>query len=150
MGLRTVERVFLETSRISIGIDVVDIDRFEEVIKRRPRFAEKYFHEEELKVLEKKKNFVRHLAGRFAAKEAVVKAMGTGFCGFSLKEILILSDNKGRPVVRITGKALEVCESLGIREFAVSISFSKNNAVASCVALKAGTDESSNASDKKS
>lgn len=123
-------------SSLSIGIDVVDIDRIRQVMERRPRFAEKYFHPEEIELLSKKKDFYRHLAGRFAAKEAVVKAMGTGFSGFSLKEIIILNDSKGRPIVKLEGKALEVSKSLGIEEFAVSISFSRSNAVASAVALR--------------
>lgn len=120
---------------ISIGIDVVDLERFEGILKRRPRFAGRYFHPEELEQLKSKNNFVRHLAGRFAAKEAVVKAMGTGFSGFSLKDIIILNDEKGRPYVKLAGKALDLCRDLQIEEFALSISFSRNTAVASAVAI---------------
>lgn len=121
---------------INIGIDVVDIDRIKSILEKRPRFAERYFHPEELKALRAKKDFSRHLAGRFAAKEAVVKALGTGFSGFSLKDVVILNDENGRPFVRLEGKALRKCTELGIKEIVLSISFSKKTAVASAVAIK--------------
>ncbi|MCX7831995.1 MAG: holo-ACP synthase [Actinobacteria bacterium] len=133
--------LMLSSQSLSIGIDVVDIDRFEGVLKRKPRFAEKYFHQEELESLRNRKNFTRHLAGRFAAKEAIVKAMGTGFSGFSLKEIIVLNDKSGKPLVRLEGKALQVCKELGIEEFALSISFSKNTVVASAVAIKRNVND---------
>lgn len=128
--------LILDSQSLSIGIDVIDIDRFEGVLERKPRFLQRYFHQEELDSLKTRKNFARHLAGRFAAKEAIVKAMGTGFSGFSLKEIVVLNDKSGKPLVRLEGKALQVCKELGIEEFALSISFSKNTVVASAVAIK--------------
>jgi holo-[acyl-carrier protein] synthase len=127
---------FKSAESISIGIDVVDLERFEEILRKRPNFAVRYFHPEELEAIKNRNNFNRHLAGRFAAKEAVVKAMGTGFSGFSLKEVMILNDEKGRPYVKLTGKALELSRFLKIEEFAISISFSRSTVVASAVAIK--------------
>lgn len=120
---------------VNIGIDIVEIDRIKEILKRRPAFAERFFDKEEIDQLKKKNNFEKHLAGRFAAKEAIVKAMGTGFEGVPFREIKVLNDEKGKPVVRLGSRAAEKCRECGIDEFALSISFTRNTAAASAVAL---------------
>lgn len=127
--------------KVSIGIDIVDVERIERILNEKPRFIERYFSQNEISLIKDKKNLARHVAGRFAGKEAVVKSMGTGIKGFSLKEVEILNDKNGRPYVNLNGKAKEVAESLNVKEFAVSISYSGKTAVASAVALT--LDESS-------
>ncbi len=119
----------------NLGIDIVDIDRIEEIISRRPQFVQRYFNSEEIEGGKNRKALSRHIAGRFAAKEAVAKSLGTGFSGFSLKDICIVNDKRGKPVVVLKGKAEEIAKQLGVVEVVVSISFSKNTAAASAVAL---------------
>jgi holo-[acyl-carrier protein] synthase len=121
--------------RVSIGIDIVDIERIERILKEKPGFINRYFSSDEISLIKDKKNLARHVAGRFAGKEAAVKAMGTGISGFSLKEVEILNDKNGRPYVKLNGKAKEAAEKLNVKEFAVSISYSGKTAVASAVAL---------------
>lgn len=120
---------------VNIGIDIVEIDRIKKILERRPRFVERFFDSEEIEQIRKRNNFEKHLAGRFAAKEAIVKAMGTGFEGIPFREIKVLNDERGKPIVKLDGKAAEKCRQCGIEEFALSISFTRNTAAASAVAL---------------
>lgn len=122
--------------RLNLGIDIVEIERIEKILSKRKRFLERIFSQEELAGIEKRKNFVRHVAVRFAAKEAVAKAMGTGINGFSFRDILILSDKNGKPRVELRGKAKEIAMAKGISEIAISFSFTRKNAVASAVAIE--------------
>lgn len=122
--------------KLNLGIDIVEIERIENILSKRRRFLEKIFSPEELEGIDRRKNFARHVAVRFAGKEAVAKAMGTGINGFSFKEVLILSDSKGKPRVELRGKAKEIAISKGISEVAISLSFTKKNAVASAVSIE--------------
>lgn len=122
--------------RLSLGIDIVEIERIEKILLKRKRFLQRVFSPEELEGIDRRKNFARHIAGRFAGKEAVAKAMGTGINGFSFKEIVILKDRNGKPRVELRGKAKEVAISRGISEIAISLSFTRENAVASAVAIE--------------
>lgn len=119
----------------NIGIDIIEIERIQDLLKRKPRFIEKFFSEEEIAPIRKKVNFERHLAARFAAKEAAVKALGTGFDGIPFKDIVVVKDTKGKPGIELRGKALKVAESRGISGIALSLSFTHSTAAASAVAL---------------
>ena len=89
-----------------IGTDLCPVERMQEALKR-PRFAARVCAPEELARLEAMSPARRaeHLAGLFAAKEAVSKALGTGFAGFGFADIAILPDGAGRPRVRLSGGA---------------------------------------------
>jgi len=76
-----------------------------------------------------------HYALRFAAKEAVLKALGTGFSGMRFTDVEVVREQSGRPVPRLSGRAAERAEELGIVEMHLSLSFTHNNAVASAVAI---------------
>lgn len=84
-----------------IGVDIVEISRIKRMVDRwGNRFAQKVFTPREIELCEKKPNFVHSLAARWAAKEAFAKAIGTGWdAAFRWKEIEILSDLKGKPIV---------------------------------------------------
>ena len=114
-----------------IGIDIIEIARIEKAIARwRESFLHRVYTEPELKLCHNKPS---SLAARFAGKEAVIKALGTQSKGISWKEIEILSDPSGKPLVHLYGKAQNQAGSLGLNNFAISLSHSKEYAIA-CVA----------------
>ena len=87
---------------MEVGIDIVDLDRIERVyIRYGVKFLQRFLSEEEIAVCMHKPQVIASVAGRFAAKEAVVKALGTGFSGeVHWKSFEILNDERGRPFVR--------------------------------------------------
>ena len=113
-----------------IGIDIVEIKRISDAVKKNNRFLQKVFTNDELKYLEEKKFRAQSVAGGFAAKEAVSKALGTGFRGFGLQDIQVLRDELGKPFVILTGKARSIAEAKGHYTIHLSISHSDNNAIA--------------------
>ncbi|NMA14050.1 MAG: holo-ACP synthase, partial [Clostridia bacterium] len=92
------------------------------------------FTKQELLLCCDKADFYAALAVRFAAKEAVLKAFGTGLRGCSWRDIEILSDPGGRPKVVLSGAAQKTAEQMGIMKISISLSHSKENALAFCVA----------------
>lgn len=118
-----------------LGVDIVELSRIERIIEQHPRFLERVFSPEERQRINRSKSPARHAAARFAAKEAVAKALGTGIKGFSFSDIVILNDAAGRPYVELRGRARDVALASGVVEIAVSLSFGRDNAVASAVAL---------------
>lgn len=116
-----------------IGTDIIEISRIEKAINRTKTFKEKVYSEKEIEHIEKKKNPYASYAGRFAAKEAFSKAMGTGVRGFLLKEIEILNDELGKPVVYLYNEIKKLAEGLKIQ---ISISHSKEYAVSTVVLYK--------------
>lgn len=107
-----------------VGIDLLEIERMERALERHPRLADRVFTEGELAYARAKGRPGRHLAARFAAKEAVVKALGlTG--GFGLREIEVVAGEP--PTVRLSGRAAEVAAG---REIAISLTHSRDNAAA--------------------
>ena len=76
-----------------------------------------------------------HYAMRFAAKEAVLKALGTGFSGMRFRDVEVVRDERGRPIPKLSGKAAEVAEAAGVVEMHLSLSYTHANAVASAVAI---------------
>lgn len=117
---------------IGIGTDIIEIDRIEKVINRTSSFIEKSFTNNEIEYFKSKGLKGNVIAGNFAAKEAISKAMGTGFRGFGLKDIEVLRDELGKPIVKLSDKIYEL---LDIKEFNIhiSISHSKENAIAYAV-----------------
>ena len=117
---------------IGIGIDIIEINRIEQVMLRTSSFVEKSFTSNEIEYFKLKGLKGNVIAGNFAAKEAISKAIGTGFRGFGLKDIEVLRDELGKPVVNLSYKIYKL---LDIKEFNihVSISHSKENAIAYAV-----------------
>lgn len=115
---------------IGIGTDIVEIARIGNAIKRNPNFLNKIFTDKELEYF-KIRNFKEEtIAGGFAGKEAVAKAFGTGFRNFNIKDIEILRDDLGKPIVYINGKAKELVDTYKNYKIHISISHSRENAIA--------------------
>ncbi len=111
-----------------IGIDIIEIARIQRATSRwGDRFLHRVYTEPELRLCRKKPG---RLATRFAAKEAVMKALGTGAKGISWREIEILTEPSGKPIVRLCGKAQDKAEGLGLDKLAISLSDSKEYAIA--------------------
>ena len=117
---------------IGIGTDIIEINRIEKVIMRTSSFIEKSFTNNEIEYFKLKGLKGNVIAGNFAAKEAISKALGTGFRGFGLQDIEILRDELGKPVANLSHKIYKL---LDIKEFKihVSISHSNENAIAYAV-----------------
>lgn len=113
-----------------IGIDIIEIARIRKAIARWGEgFLQRVYTEPELKLYHKKPS---SLAARFAGKEAVIKTLGTEAKGIGWKEIEILSDPSGQPVVNLYGKAQSQANGLGLGKLAISLSHSREYAIA-CV-----------------
>lgn len=121
---------------VGIGVDIVDIDRVEDMIERHgKRFIGKTFTDGEVAYCEGRKLPGSHYAGRFAAKEAVFKALGTGWReGIGWKEIEVVADQHGKPRLRLTGMAAAKANDLGISDLLLTISHCDCHAVACVVA----------------
>lgn len=119
-----------------IGVDMVEIARMEKVLGRRPNFAKRVFTEEERAYCDRMARPAKHYAARFAAREAVLKALGTGFSGgIGFADVSVTRGEGGRPEAILTGRAREVADELGVLEVALSISYTHDLAVANAVAM---------------
>ena len=116
-----------------IGVDVVDVERMQFALERTPRIRQRLFTEAEIAYCEKYRFAERHYAGRWAAKEAVTKALGCGLIEWNGVEVVRM--RRSAPTVRISGKIKKFAEAVGVREedLYVSISHSELSAVAVCV-----------------
>ena len=111
-----------------IGIDIIEIARINQAIARwGESFLHRVYTEPELRLYHNKPS---SLAARFAGKEAVMKTLKTGTTGIGWKEIEILADSDGRPLVHLYGKAQAHASSLGLGRLAISLSHSREYAVA--------------------
>jgi holo-[acyl-carrier protein] synthase len=110
----------------AVGIDLIEIERVERALERRPRLADRLFTAGELAYARERARPGRHLAARFAAKEAVIKALGQGV---PPKEIEIEAGEP--PRVRLHGRAAEVAGEMAI---AISLTHSRENAAAVAIA----------------
>jgi len=106
-----------------IGLDMVKVSRIEEALKRwGERFQNKVFSPGEIRYCLEKKNPAPHFAARFAAKEALVKALGIGIRrGVHWKDVEVQRGPLGRPVLKIHGRAVEICRKEGIDGFFLSL-----------------------------
>ena len=112
---------------LGIGTDIIEIDRIKAVIERTPSFLKKAFTENELELFKSKGMRAETIAGNFAAKEAMSKALGTGFRGYSLKDFEILRDDLGKPIVNISKEAKE---KIGYKKLNINVSISHNQSSA--------------------
>lgn len=125
-----------DTPQVGLGVDVVDISRMERIIKRSPAFTARVFSEAERSYCNNNALASAHYAARFAAKEAVVKALGTGFSdGIVVRDVEIVHTAHGRPVVALHGRAKEIADERHICEIPVSLSFTHSHAVACAVCI---------------
>jgi holo-[acyl-carrier protein] synthase len=114
-----------------IGTDIVEIEAIAKSIENSIRFKERVFTKTEIDFCEQKPLRYQHYAARFAAKEAVMKALGTGWAnGIQWKHIEAINEENGKPFIRLTGKAKEQSKKMKIRGIHISLSHSEEYAVA--------------------
>jgi holo-[acyl-carrier protein] synthase len=126
-----------------IGTDIVEIRRIKDILENTPKFIEKVFGKNEIEYLKSRNLRPEYVAGRFAAKEAVSKAMGTGFRGFEIKDIEIESTALGKPIAVLKGKAKLLMQKQGEYKIHLSISHGLDSAIAYAI-LEVEESENSN------
>jgi holo-[acyl-carrier protein] synthase len=119
-----------------IGTDIIEIERIKKAVEKSMKFVEKFYSDKEIELFKSRNFRMSSIAGNFAAKEAVSKALGTGIRNFSLRDIEILRDDYNKPYVNLYGNAKQLAETLDIAEILVSISHSKEYACANTIAIK--------------
>jgi holo-[acyl-carrier protein] synthase len=118
-----------------LGVDIVEIDRMALALTRTPRVKERLFSDDERAYCDARSRPEVHYALRFAAKEAVLKALGTGFSGVRFRDVEVARDERGRPIPLLHGRAAQLAEEAGVRELHLSLSYTATTAVASAVAI---------------
>ena len=121
---------------VGIGTDIVECLRIANMIERHGElFLKRVFTSSEIEYCSSRKSATQHYAGRWAAKEAVLKTLGTGLSGgITFLDMEIRNDDAGRPVLALGGVAREVFEQLGARRVMISISHCRSFATAIAIA----------------
>lgn len=120
---------------LDIGIDIIEIERIKEAINNNPRFLNKIFTDDEIKYFESKDFKPESIAGNFAAKEAISKAIGRGIRDFNFKDIEVLRNELGKPIVKTYNNLQQICIDYNVLEIKVSISHCKEYAVANAMTI---------------
>ena len=122
------------TGDVAVGVDIIEIDRIAEIVKQHgDRFLRRIYTERER---ERYATRIPELAARFAAKEATSKVLGTGIRGLTWRDMEILSNRRGKPILVLHGGAAERAAKLGLVTFDVSMTHSRTVAIAFVVGLK--------------
>ncbi|MGH9183449.1 MAG: holo-ACP synthase [Acidimicrobiales bacterium] len=120
---------------IGVGTDLVELDRFRLALDRTPGLADRLFSEAERAYAARRRDPTERLAARFAAKEAVLKAMGVGLWRCPLRDIEVVRAPSGAPSVRLHGKAAALAAELGVSQWRLTITHTARVAQAIAVAL---------------
>ena len=112
-----------------IGTDIIEINRFDKSVNNN-KFMSTYYTDKEIEYIKSKSKPTESAAAFFCAKEAVAKAIGTGFSGFSPKDIGVEHDEKGKPCVVLGERAKTAAEAAGIKRISLSLSHCRDYAVA--------------------
>jgi len=120
------------------GIDIIEISRIKNaVIRWKDSFLKRIFTENEINYSQARKFSYQHLAARFAAKEAVLKAIGdSSIHQINLREVEVLNDKSGKPFIRLSGAAKKIKEKRKISDIIISMSHTHKLAVASAILIK--------------
>lgn len=123
---------------IGIGIDIVEVDRIKKAAQRWGNdFLKRIFTKKELSYSKERKSMYQHLAARFAVKEALTKAFGNGkLYSLDWREVEVSNNIYGRPSVRLYGKANRLKKKRGVKDILISISHTKDYAVANVLLMK--------------
>jgi holo-[acyl-carrier protein] synthase len=120
---------------LGIGTDLVECDRFRLALERRPRIAERLFSDSEREYAFRHREPVPPLAARFAAKEAVMKAMSVGLWKFALRDVEVVRLPSGQPEVLLHDKAAALATERGVGSWLLTLSHTDGMAIAIAVAL---------------
>ena len=122
---------------LGIGTDIVECLRIAQIIERHGElFIDRVYTEHEIRYCRARKAATQHFAGRWAAKEAVLKALGTGWRrGISWRDVEVRNAPSGKPTIALRGGARDVLEKSGIREMLISISHCRSHATAYALAI---------------
>ena len=128
--------------KIDQGVDIVEISKFSEVVKRNGQFLLDLFTERERSHCQSMKDPIPHFAGRFAAKESCAKALGHGFSGLGIdhlfQEIEVVPTPSGKPEIALSGWAAKIAKRRKIAQTSVSISHTSGYAMASVILVGMG------------
>ncbi len=123
-------------SSLAAGVDAIQIDRVRKTLSRHPeRFLRRVYTELEVALC---RGRIHELAARFAAKEATMKALGTGVRGVGWRDIEVLSDRRGKPLVYLHGRAADRARAIGMGQPEVSLTHDSGIALAFVVAPRDG------------
>lgn len=123
---------------VEVGIDIIEIERVRGVLERHgERFLNRVYSAKER---ERYRNRVQELAARFAAKEATMKALGTGIRGVRWRDIEVLPNRRGKPIIVLHETAKRRAELLGLTHWSVSLTHSRGDAMAIVIASKSAPD----------
>lgn len=120
---------------VGLGVDLCEIERIERAIARHPTFRDRVFTPEEIAYCDSKSRPAESYAGRFAAREATIKALG-GYRGRRWLDISVTRDPTGAPAIRLDGNAKRRADALGISAVLISFSHERSNAVAFAIAVR--------------
>jgi holo-[acyl-carrier protein] synthase len=120
---------------VGLGIDEVEVPRFARLLERRPRLADRLFTPGEREYCSRLANPVPSLAARFAAKEAVMKALGVGLGSFAWRDVEVVRQPEGRPVLSVVGRAAELAAAAGVGGWQVSLTHTNAAACAVVAAV---------------
>lgn len=120
---------------VGLGVDITEVDRIQAAMERRGRaFLERLFTPSEIRYCEKHRNRAERFAGRFAAKEAAMKALGTGWArGVRWLDIEVVREPSGKPTLKLSGKTRAIADGLGVKNIAVTITHDGNTALAQVI-----------------
>ena len=127
----------LRMNILGIGTDVVEVLRIAQMIERHGElFIDRVYTAAEIEYCRSRKQATQHFAGRWAAKEAIMKAIGTGWRrGISWRDMEVRNNEGGKPTVALRGGARDVVEQLGIADVLISISHCRSHATAFAIAI---------------
>ena len=121
---------------VGIGVDAVEIDRFRRSLERTPSMKTRLFTHEELEYVEPHDDPSASRAARFAAREAVMKAMGVGLGAFEFHDVWVQRADSGRPTLAVTGRAEQIANDLGVTDWHLSITHTDTTAIAYVIAVR--------------
>jgi holo-[acyl-carrier protein] synthase len=120
---------------VGLGTDLVEIERFRLAVQRRARLPERLFSDDERSYAFRHRDPVPRLAARFAAKEAVMKALGVGLGAFKLRDVEVVRKRGGAPMVGLHGKATALADERGVASWHLSLTHSESMAMAVAIAV---------------
>ena len=120
---------------LDIGVDIIEINRIKKIVDKNEKFLKRFFTIKEIEYFRDKGFKSETIAGNFAAKEAISKSIGTGIRKFNLKDIEVLRNDLGKPIVKTYNNLNQICIDYNVLEIKVSISHCKNYAIANAITI---------------